>query len=62
MMPLLATYLASTTIESVLLDCGAKDGIKSSNYKPTLLEDQRKGCKNTMVDEQVAFYHTISTF
>ena len=34
-----------------------KDGIESTNSKPTLLEDQRKEREDIAVDEQEAFYH-----
>ena len=34
-----------------------KDGTKSTNSKPTLLEDQRKEHENIVMDEREAFYH-----
>ena len=34
-----------------------KDGTKSTNSKPTLLEDQRKARENIVMDEREAFYH-----
>ena len=42
----------------MVLDCELKDGIKSMNSKPTLLEDQRKECEDIAADERKAFYHT----
>ena len=33
---------AGGAVAYVVLDCEAKDGIESTNSKPTLLEDQRK--------------------
>ena len=41
----------------VVLDFEAKDGIKSTNSKPTLLEDQKKERENIVMDEREAFYH-----
>ena len=38
--PLLATWPVKTSY--VVLGCEAKDGVESTNSKPTLLEDQRK--------------------
>ena len=36
----------------MVLDCEAKDGIESTNSKPTLLEDQRKEREDIVMDER----------
>ena len=45
---------------NVVLDFEAKDGTKSMNSKPTLLEDQRKEHEAIVMDEREAFYHATS--
>ena len=58
--PLLAGAIKQWSLTSyVVLDCKAKDGIESTNSKPTLLEDQRKNAKiSPWMNE--AFYHATS--
>ena len=62
--PLLTTWPALrewwNLTSNTVLDCEAKDGVESTNSKPTLLEDQRKEREDIVVEEQEAFYHATS--